>query len=73
MLSLLAGAPRGLAFGALAAASDDGVATYAALFALLTRGAVVAVELPDGQVGYRRRARRRRASALAQEELALAA
>ena len=75
LLRLLTAAPQGLSFGMLARESADGVATYGALFALLTRGAVLSVELPDGQVGYRRRGRRRGASAVAHAEpqLALAA
>ena len=50
---LLARWPRGLPFEELARGAADGVATYGALFALLTRGDIVSVELPDGQVGYR--------------------
>ena len=73
LLRLLARAPRGLSFGQLAREAEDGVAAYAALFALLTRGAVVSVELPDGQVGYRRVARRRGASRAAGVQLRLAA
>lgn len=55
LVSLLTEARTGLSFGALAQAAPDSMATYAALFALLTRGTVVTTELPSGEVGYRRR------------------
>ena len=71
LASLLATARGGLSFAALSRASDDAMATYAALFALLTRGTVVTTELPGGEVGYRRRTRRRGATAVAGEQHAL--
>ena len=62
LVSLLTASPRGLSFADLAGASADAMVTYAALFALLTRGTVVTAELPDGGIGYRRRVRRRSAA-----------
>ena len=70
VLSLLTEARRGLSFAALARASADAMATYAALFALLTRGTVVSAELPGGEVGYRRRAGRKRRQAPAAAQAA---
>ena len=66
---------QGKTFAALAAEGSDTLTTYAALFALLTRGAIKSVELPTGEVGYRRRFRHS-ATCLAigqQQQLQLAA
>ncbi len=62
LLSLITATPSGLSFVDLAQNAPDPVATYGALFSLLTKGNIVSVELPDGAVGYGRRVRRRSAA-----------
>lgn len=65
LTALLETAPQGLCFTALAAESQDSMITYGALFGLLTQSLVASVELPDGEVGYRRSARKQAGAAIA--------
>lgn len=69
LLSALATTGAALSFAELADGAEDSFAAYAALFALLARGAVVTVEMEGGAVGYRRPPKRRAAKRLSEAQL----
>ena len=54
LLEALPSSGTAVGFAVLAAGAEDRFLAYAALFALLTRGTLLTVELPNGEVGYRR-------------------